>query len=91
MAKSGYGLTVYGTKSIDSSAKYEGYAPLVDVISEFFLGADAPVSPDETLEMFTFMQAADVSKADGGVPVSLDRVWKESLQRAESVVEQIDR
>jgi hypothetical protein len=30
-----------------------------------------PVTPDETLEIMAFMEAAELSKARGGVPVSM--------------------
>jgi hypothetical protein len=34
------------------------------------------VTPKETLEIFTFMQAADESKALGGAPVKMKDVLK---------------
>ncbi|MEM7474092.1 MAG: Gfo/Idh/MocA family oxidoreductase [Planctomycetota bacterium] len=89
--KTGYGMVVFGSKWIDSSAKYQGYAPLVDEIAEFFLGGEPPVNPEETLEMFTFMQAADVSKEQGGQPVQLDQVWAEALQAAEKRILILDQ
>jgi hypothetical protein len=36
------------------------------------------VSPEETLEIFAFMEAADISKEKGGVPVSLDSVMQDA-------------
>ncbi|MEZ6074262.1 MAG: hypothetical protein R3C56_00910 [Pirellulaceae bacterium] len=48
------------------------------------------MSTDETLEMFVFMQAADVSKQRGGVPVDLAEVRAEALRAAEAKVAQID-
>ncbi len=86
-----YGLIVFGEKQIDVGGKYEGYAPLVERIAEFFAGSVAPVPTEETLEMFTFMQAADVSKEQGGKPVSLVDVRAAALRSAEQKVQQIDR
>ena len=80
--RSGYGLVVFGEKRIDVGGKYEGYAPLVERIATFFLGGDAPVSNEETLELYTFMQAADASKASGGAPVQLDDVWAKAMVQA---------
>src|SRR5580658_4484442 len=58
-----YGAVVYrkGAKSQKSevSTKVDGgYAPLVREVVEFFEGGKPPVSNDETLEMFAFMDAA---------------------------------
>ena len=85
-----YGLVVFGTKQVEVGGKYEGYAPLGHKIAEFFTGAEAPVPPEETVEMFVFMQAADVSKERGGAPVELEEVRAAALQAAKEKVAQID-
>jgi predicted dehydrogenase len=69
--KRGYGSTVFGTKSIAQGGKYGGYEPLVDEIIKFFKTGNAPVPPEETIEIFAFMSAADESKAKGGAAVSI--------------------
>jgi hypothetical protein len=71
---SGYGAMVFGTKSISPSGGYGGYEPLVVEICKFFKTGKPPVSPEETLEIFAFMEAADESKRQGGVPVTLKSV-----------------
>jgi hypothetical protein len=38
---------------------------------EFFRTGKPPVTPEETLEIFAFMEAADLSKARQGAPVPL--------------------
>ena len=45
---------------------------------KFFQTGIAPVSADETLEIFAFMEAADESKRQGGQPVSLSEVMKKN-------------
>lgn len=85
-----YGLVVFGTKQVEVGGKYAGYAPLVHKIADFFVGGEAPVSPEETVEMFVFMQAADVSKERGGIPVDLDEVRAEALKAAKEKVAQVD-
>ncbi len=85
-----YGLVVFGTKQVEVGGKYEGYAPLVHKIADFFAGGEAPVTAAETIEMFVFMQAADVSKERGGVPVNLAEVRAAALKAAEEKVAQID-
>ncbi len=88
--KGGYGLVVFGEKSIEVDGKYSGYGPLVERIADFFSGGEPPVSSEETLEMFTFMQAADVSKHKGGVPVKLSDVWEKELIEAEKKIAALD-
>jgi len=69
--KRDYGALVYGTKGIERSGGYGGYGPLIDEVVKFFKTGNVPVPPEETIEMFAFMSAADESKAQGGKPVSL--------------------
>ena len=70
----GYGLTVFGTKGIVESGKFEGYEPLLVEIVKFFKTGVAPVAPETTLEILAFMEAADESKRQGGKPVSIESV-----------------
>lgn len=89
--KADYGLVVFGEKAIDITGKYDGYAPLVQRIAKFFAGGEAPVSNAETIELFAFMQAADVSKQRGGAPVKLSEVMAEAMQAAGKRVAELDR
>jgi len=76
--KSGYGARIYGSKSIQSTGKYGGYGALVEEIVQFFKTGKVPVPAEETIELFAFMTAADVSKLAGGAPVSLKAVLAEA-------------
>lgn len=69
--KGGYGGTIYGEKGIAVLGKYQGYNPLLVKVVEFFSTGIVPVSADETLEIFAFMQAAEESKKKGGIPVDM--------------------
>jgi predicted dehydrogenase len=69
-----YGATVFGTKGVAPSGGYGGYEPLVVEIVKFFKTGKPPVSAQETLEVFAFMEAADQSKRLGGKPVELESV-----------------
>lgn len=71
---SGYGATIFGSAGIAHGNRYGGYEPLLNEICTFFRTGVAPVSPEETIEIFAFMEAADESKRQGGVPVSIDSV-----------------
>lgn len=69
---SGFGGMVFGpNQKVAPIGKFDAYQPLVVEICKFFKTRKPPVSADETLEIFAFMEAADVSKQQGGAPVSL--------------------
>jgi hypothetical protein len=53
------------------SGEAADYRPLVMEIVKFFETGKPPVAPEETLEMFAFMDAAQKSKEQGGAPVKL--------------------
>ena len=76
--KSGYGATIFGAKKITPAGKYAGYGPLVDEIVKFFKTGKPGVPAAETIEMFAFMSAADVSKAKGGAVVSIRELIDEA-------------
>lgn len=69
--KGGYGGTVFGENEIRTLGGYAGYSPLLVEIAKFFDTGISPVTREETLEIFAFMQAADESKAKGGLAVSI--------------------
>ena len=52
------------------------YASLLREIMRFFETGVPPVTDDETIELFAFMDAADESKRRGGQPVELSEVMK---------------
>jgi len=72
--KKSYGFTVYGTKGVIQGGKFGGYEPLVEDVIKFFKTGNVPVLPEETIEIFAFMSAADESKARGGAAVSIAEV-----------------
>jgi len=49
----------------------ESYEPLLKQIAKFFLTGIPPVTPEETLEIMAFLDAAQRSKAAGGQPMRL--------------------
>jgi len=78
----GYGSTVFGTRGIVAGGGFDGYEPLIVEIVKFFKGGKPPVSEEETLEIFAFMEAADESKRQGGRPVTLQSVTEKARQEA---------
>jgi len=69
-------IRVWGTEGSTDSKGAEAYDGLVRVIAEFFQTGRAPVDPAETLELFEFMTAAQMSKDRGGAEVPLAEVRK---------------
>jgi hypothetical protein len=86
--KSEFGVLVFGTKGVAPLQGGDGgYKPLLAEVCTFFRTGKAPVKPEETLEIFAFMEAADESKRRGGEPVTLESV----LSRAREQAERADR
>jgi len=73
--KSFHGLA-RGDNGEAPAGAFEGYEPLVVEIIKFFQTGVAPVSPEETIEIFAFMEAADESQRQGGRPVKISDVLK---------------
>jgi predicted dehydrogenase len=75
----GYGNLIFGEKAtLTTSGAEGGYKPLVVEIAKFFKTGVAPVSANETTEIFAFMEAADESKRQGGAPVTLESVMQKA-------------
>ena len=72
---SDYGAVVFRAKEVVEShpkaAEAADYRPLVREMVKFFQTGQPPVSNEETLEIFAFMDAAQRSKEQGGKPVGL--------------------
>ncbi|HYV28535.1 MAG TPA: Gfo/Idh/MocA family oxidoreductase [Candidatus Eisenbacteria bacterium] len=71
-------VIVFGTKAVAEQKGSGDYAPLVREIVKFFQTGIAPVSPEETIELFAFMEAADESKRQGGKAIKIKDVMKKS-------------
>lgn len=80
--KSGFGAVVFGAEQISPIQAGGSYEPMLVEICQFFLDGRPPVSPEETIELFAFMEAADESKRRGGAPVSI----AETIEKARSGV-----
>ncbi len=73
-----YGALAFGTKGILLGQGSGGYEPLVVEICRFFRSGKPPVSAAETIEIYTFMEAADESKRQGGKPVKMADVLEKA-------------
>lgn len=84
--KSEFGAIVYGSKGVRQGAKTISYEALCRQIGKFFRTGEPPVSEAETIEIFTFMEAADESLRQGGKPVALADVLAKAKQEAAKLV-----
>jgi hypothetical protein len=72
--KAAFGAVIFETDKINVVNRSGGYEPLLQEIGRFFKSKIPPVSAEETIEIFAFMEAADESKRLGGEPVRIDDV-----------------
>jgi predicted dehydrogenase len=77
-----YGGLAIGEEKVLSIGDNAGYKPLLIEIIRFFRTGTPPVSRDETIEIFAFMQAAEESKRQGGASVALASVMEAAEQEA---------
>jgi predicted dehydrogenase len=77
-----YGGKAIGDKGEAPIGSYDGYDVLLFEIIKMFRTGIVPVKPEETLELYAFMEAADESKRRNGAEVTL----KEVLDRAQAEV-----
>ena len=80
--RKGYGGKAIGERGEAPVGAYDGYDVLLFEIIKMFRTGVVPVSADETLELYAFMEAADESKRRGGAEVTL----KEVLDKARAEV-----
>jgi predicted dehydrogenase len=80
--KQGYGAVAFGSKAVMTIEPQKvDYRGLLVEIVKFFETRVPPVTPAETLEIIAFMEAAELSKARGGAPVSLKELLPQSASR----------
>jgi predicted dehydrogenase len=73
-------VIVFGNKAVAEQKGSGSYAPLVHEIMKFFQTGVAPVPPEETIELFAFMEAADESKRQDGKPVKISEIMAKARQ-----------
>ncbi len=72
----GYDGKAWGEQGEALVGSYDGYHPLVAEAVKFFQTGVPPVSAEETLEVFAFMEGADESKRRGGGAVAIGELLK---------------
>jgi predicted dehydrogenase len=71
-------MMVVGSKKVLDGELEGDYTPFLRQVVKFFQTGVAPVPPEETLEIYAFMEAADESKRQGGCPVKIADVMKKN-------------
>lgn len=70
----GYGGTAFTEKKNVPLGPSHSYQPLVEDIARFFRNGQPPVTAEETIEIYGFMEAADESKRQGGKPIDVTAI-----------------
>ena len=86
-----YGGTVLVSGKTVPAGGYEGYKELLKEILRFFRTGVSPVPEEETIEIFTFMKASNMSKAAGGKTVKMEDALKAGLKDARKLIRKYDR
>ena len=81
-----YGGTAYTPKGAIAAGGYEGYNVLLDQILTFFKTGVAPISKEETIEIFTFMKASNMSKEQNGKIVTMEEAYRKGLKDAQKLI-----
>ncbi|ADB36668.1 Gfo/Idh/MocA family protein [Spirosoma linguale] len=76
-----YGGTVFTQTGNLILGPYGGYEPLLQDIITYYETGKVPVTPEETIEIFAFMEAADESKRRGGAAVTLESVMAKATKK----------
>ena len=84
-----YGGLAFTDKTIVHSGSYEGYETLLLEILDFFKTGISPVSPKETLEIFTFIEASDLSKKKDGNTILLEDAYNKSFKKAKKMIKNL--
>jgi hypothetical protein len=79
-----HGGTAFGTNGVAVIGPHKDfhYRHLVVEIVRFFRTGVVPVSAEETLEIYAFMEAADESKRQGGIPIKIETVLARAHESA---------
>jgi hypothetical protein len=77
-----YGGTAYGAEGNAPVGDFSGYEPLVVEIVKFFRTGTPPVTADESIQIYAFMEAADESKRQGGGPAALEPIIARARNQA---------
>src|SRR5690554_1164039 len=81
-----YGGQAFTAEGVLNVGPYIGYEPLLINILEFFKSGVSPVSEKETLEIFTYIEAADESKRKEGKIILMEETYKKGAEEAHRLI-----
>lgn len=81
-----YGGTAITKKGAVEVGDYVGYKVLLDEILRYFKTGVSPISKEETLEIFTFMKASNMSLEQGGRCVTLEEAYAAGMKDAQKLL-----
>ena len=84
-----YGGSVFCEKKIEIAGPSAGYEGLLSVILSFFKTREIPIPENETLEIYTFMEAANESNRQGGKQISMTAVYNKATKEADKLIKQL--
>ncbi len=87
--KAPYGGTAVTDQGVVSTGTYSGYEPLLEEVLKFFKTGVSPIPEKETLEIFTFIEAADISKNKGGKIIAMDATYKKGKKEAKKLIRKL--
>lgn len=87
--KNAWGGVAICENSIEPAGPYDGYNLLLAAILNFFKTKQSPVDIKETIEIYTFMEAANESKRKNGIPVNLEKTYKKGIAESNKILKNI--
>ena len=81
-----YGGTAFTSKGTVTVGGYQGYKALLKQILTFFQTRVAPISKEETIEIFTFMKASNMSKEQDGKIITLKEAYQKGWKDAQKLI-----
>ncbi|MDD3061303.1 MAG: Gfo/Idh/MocA family oxidoreductase [Massilibacteroides sp.] len=86
-ANQGYGGTAFCENGkVVPVGGYPGYEVLLDEIIRFFRTRKVPVAPEETIEIFAFMEASNESKRNQGKIISIQETLDKGRKEAARIL-----
>lgn len=82
----GYGGRIFTKDGLRLTGGYTGYQPLLKEILKYFRTGICPVDKEETLEIFAFMEASNLSLKKGGKTVSLEQIRAKAEKEARKLL-----
>lgn len=81
-----YGGTAFTEKGTVPVAGYEGYFCLLEQVLKYFETGRPPIDIEETVEIFAFMKASNMSLEKGGKTITLEEAYKEGWKEARKLL-----